>query len=116
VVLLRKTELVRMNLKNIVRILFIFCTIVTKATSYKGNLPTSQTDVLLSLYYATFGPYWKNIWPIDNATSDPCEWYGVSCSTQKMTVLELQLNYNNLQGSIPASLGNLSNLKELNLN
>jgi hypothetical protein len=78
-----------MNLEKVVRILFFVCAIVTKVTSYAGNLAASQTDALLSLYNATNGPYWVNQWPIDNTNSDPGEWYGVSCSAENNNVLGL---------------------------
>jgi Leucine-rich repeat (LRR) protein len=105
-----------MNLEKVVRILFIVCTIVANAASYIGNLPTSQTDVLLSLYSATNGPYWANKWSIDDPTSGPCDWYGIYYSPKNKNVLELNLQDNRLEGIAPASLGMLSTLESLYIN
>jgi hypothetical protein len=81
-----------MILKKILRILFIVGIIVEKVASYIGSLETSQTDALLSLYHATNRPYWGNKWPINDTNSDPCEWYGISCSEENNAVLGLNLN------------------------
>ena len=75
-------------------------------------LPQQECDALVSFYDSTDGANWNNntSW---NTPTDPCDWFGVSCSATNVTNLVLERN--NLIGSIPAELGNLSNLEELDL-
>ena len=69
--------------------------------------------VLTELYQTTGGPNWKNSpnWlserPLD-------EWFGVMADDQGR-VMRLSLTSNNLEGSLPADLGNLSKLEALHL-
>ena len=75
---------------------------------------TGQQDVereaLMQLYRATNGPAWTHNdgW----AMSAPvCEdWYGVSCDGDG-SVIGLSLTENNLKGSLPTALANLTKLE-----
>ncbi len=62
---------------------------------------------LVALYYAANGPNWTNTWNLSQAVST---WHGVTLSGDGCSVTELNLNNNQLSGSIPSELGNLSNL------
>lgn len=74
--------------------------------------PTDR-DVLIALYDALGGDNWKN--NTNWGTNAPLsEWYGVSVDDEGR-VNDIRLYGNNLVGSIPAALGNLSNLESLNL-
>ncbi|MGK0363734.1 MAG: Leucine-rich repeat (LRR) protein, partial [Saprospiraceae bacterium] len=53
---------------------------------------------LIELYESTNGQNWTNTW--DTTTCNVCDWYGVSCYEGER-VAEIQLNNNNLSGSIP---------------
>jgi len=77
------------------------------------DMPQAECEALVDLYHSTDGPNWKNHtdW---NVTNTPCFWNRVSCKNGH--VFKLQLNGNQLNGSIPASLGNLDNLQTLQLN
>jgi Leucine-rich repeat (LRR) protein len=68
---------------------------------------------LVDLYNATNGPNWfnKNNWLTGNS---PCNWQGVSCNTAGRVTF-VSLGYNNLTGTLPASLGNLSQVQSLYL-
>ena len=76
------------------------------------KVPSSPRDVLVALYNATDGPNWTNNdnWLSDN---DISTWYGVEVSDGSVSVLNL--GNNNLTGEIPAELGYLTNLTNLDL-
>ena len=75
---------------------------LTWLLSIDGSLSPDQKDSLLSLFYATGGPFWSINTNWDNS-GDPCAplWYGVSCDSVNQTVLLLSLRNNNLTGSLP---------------
>ena len=93
----------------------------TPATSPRGGdcqTVTSTTEnecnALTALYRATDGPHWVNQtnWlSFDGAA--PCHWYGVQCANGHVTALTLAAN--GLSGTIPITIGYLSNLATLQL-
>jgi Leucine-rich repeat (LRR) protein len=66
--------------------------------------------VLSDLFYATNGVGWANRsgWL---TASDHCTWHGITCTGSK--ALAIKLSNNNLHGTIPASLGNITTLTAL---
>ena len=80
-------------------------------TIYSPPLATDR-DVLIALYNATNGANWINRtnWLSDN---DLSTWYGVKASNDRVTSLNLEQN--NLEGRIPAALGELSDINTLML-
>jgi Leucine-rich repeat (LRR) protein len=77
------------------------------------EIPTTECEALVTFYNSTNGDSWsrKSGW-LENNT--PCDWYGVTCSGGHVS--ELYLHSNELTGSIPTEIGNLSNLGYLYLN
>jgi hypothetical protein len=77
-----------------------------------ADIPQSECNALVHLYYSTDGKNWKDNtgWNVTNA---PCGWKGVSCSDGHVTKIELIDNQ--LKGYIPESIGNLGNLTVLYL-
>ncbi|WP_064967128.1 leucine-rich repeat domain-containing protein [Tenacibaculum ovolyticum] len=69
-----------------------------------------EKQALIALYNSTNGANWTNTWDL---TKPVCDWYGVTVFQNKVT--NLALNSNNLVGSIPSSIGNLSNLLIISL-
>ena len=93
--------------------------VITVTATNAGNTVTAthvvnldERDALVTLYHSTDGPNWtrQDGWL---GASSPCDWYGLSCSHGH--VVELNLADNQLSGTIPAQLGNLTALQELNL-
>jgi Leucine-rich repeat (LRR) protein len=76
------------------------------------QLPQSECEALLALYNSTNGPSWTNNtgW---NTNDMPCSCTGVTCSDRHVTIIKLDSN--NLTGSLPPELGNLSHLQTLHL-
>ena len=75
--------------------------------------PRPDWDALVALYNATNGPNWGNN---ENWLSDAPfdQWHGVNAGTDGR-VVHLGLGNNNLSGSIPTRLNQLTNLTELYL-
>lgn len=78
----------------------------------------SQQDtisVLTSLFNSTNGDNWLN--NTNWLDGDPCDpnagWYGISCSNDEVTVIDL--TGNGLAGSLPEDLNNLTSLQILSL-
>lgn len=73
----------------------------------------TQCESLLRLFDSTNGATWttKNNWKV---TSNPCVgWTGVTCVSTNITSISLPTN--NLTGTLPTELGNLTSLTTLNL-
>ena len=70
----------------------------------------SDSLALIALYNSTDGDNWYNSWNLDESINT---WFGVTVSRNR--VIRIQLNFNQLDGSIPNQLGNLSELRWLRL-
>ena len=86
-------------------------------------IPASERAALTSLYNSTNGDKWDNNsgWKQPPLHGDgfalpgtECSWYGVECTGGFVT--KVGLYSNQLSGSIPTELGNLTNLALLSLN
>jgi len=66
---------------------------------------------LVSFYNSTNGASWATTWDLNQPVDT---WYGVSLNGNGCVEM-LQLEYNNLSGSLPAEIGNLSSLANLYL-
>ena len=97
---------------------FTLVLLVLALTICKPNFSSAQVDVqdslaLVALYNSTDGANWKNH---DNwLTSNPVgTWYGIKVSGNGIS--GINLSNNQLSGSIPPELGNLTGLWILLLN
>ena len=89
---------------------------------YVEEIPKTECEALVALYNSTDGDDWSNNsgW-LDTYTPcffsdggyNPDGWVGVECSSGSVT--RLLLSDNHLNGNMPSSLGDLSNLQELDL-
>ena len=93
--------------------LILLAFIVCGLCSSTCECDTPQVRAVLARFYnATGGPYWDNAsgW----TSPDPvCDWYGVVCAGANLT--DIDLAYNNLVGTLPADLANITSIQRLNL-
>jgi hypothetical protein len=81
-------------------------------SEWAGEIPVIECEALLSLYDSTGGDQWydRTGWL---GFESPCTWHGVTC--RRGHVARIDLHDNELTGSIPPELGNLSQLLWLRL-
>ncbi len=87
--------------------------ILLAAGSLHAAIPASERNALLALYNATNGASWTNNTGWTGAAGTECSWFGITCDVGETTVRTISLGFNQLSGSIPPELGNLTNLQSL---
>jgi uncharacterized repeat protein (TIGR01451 family) len=85
--------------------------------SVVNSISTQECGALVSLYHSTGGPNWTENtgWLV---SADPCGWTGIECSGDQIMGISLDGQDgagNGLTGSIPGELGNLDALLRLAL-
>jgi len=86
-----------------------------------ATIATNPHDVaaVRSLYVSTNGRNWLNNINWNWMKGDPCssQWHGITCSTinSERRIVEIDLEHNNLDGTIPTDIRKLSELRTLNL-
>lgn len=86
---------------------------VSASATVNVKLPSPDRAALVRFYEATGGPQWKrNTNWLSDLTLD--EWYGVTVDEDER-VTRLELPDNNLTGTLPAELGDLTRLRFLRL-
>ncbi|WP_170227872.1 leucine-rich repeat domain-containing protein [Aequorivita lipolytica] len=75
-----------------------------------AQVSKQEKQVLLDLYVATNGLKWNNQWNLEQPVET---WYGVTVENNK--IIGISLLFNNLNGTLPASLGQLKSLEKLEL-
>ncbi|QNJ98995.1 leucine-rich repeat domain-containing protein [Constantimarinum furrinae] len=89
--------------------LLTLCSVLCCAVLF-AQVPATEKQALLDLYVDTQGDQWINTWDLNEAVAD---WHGVTVENDH--VVSISLLFNNLNGKLPASLGNLSKLRILEL-
>jgi len=91
--------------------LILFIILLASSAKFYAQCPNDR-DALIALYNDTDGANWTNNanW---NTAAPLNTWYGVTTDAQGC-VTNLRLFQNNLVGTIPPELGDLSNIQELN--
>ena len=89
---------------------------VARSVTTVTGITQRDCQALLALYAATGGNQWTNKtgWGV---TKTPCSWFGVGCIGNRVTSLILEQSPNdpgnNLVGTLPSALGNLTGLTRL---
>ncbi|HVS62314.1 MAG TPA: Calx-beta domain-containing protein [Thermoanaerobaculia bacterium] len=78
-----------------------------------AQVPSTERAALEALYQATGGQAWIDDAGWLGAPGTECSWFGVAC--EEDNVVALRLIENGLVGTIPAEIGDLSRLRNLNL-
>ncbi|MBB6461184.1 leucine-rich repeat domain-containing protein [Flammeovirga kamogawensis] len=100
-------------MKKINTFLFSILLLASIISCNKDKGIMSDRDVLQSLYQSTNGKGWYN--KTGWGSAEPLsEWYGVEVDS-KNRVIKINLRGNNLNGTVPGSIGNLQELKVLDL-
>ncbi len=89
----------------------VFCALVLVSGLAAAQVPTAERDALIALYNATDGAHWTNSTGWLGAVDTECTWNGVTCSGGRVN--GLYMGENNLVGTIPPELGDLSSLQHL---
>ncbi len=87
--------------------------LVIAMSDVHAQIPQVERDALIALYNSTDGANWNFNANWLGAEGRECTWYGVICTGGHVSFLTL--GSNQLTGSIPPELGNLSGLRLLNL-
>ncbi len=120
-----KTGGVNMRVNAIVFLSIGLFTILMSPGLLEGQISSVERIALIALYDTTTGDNWSDNsgWKtppldVDGFAMPGTEntWFGVTCDSGNTTVQEIRLTNNNLVGSIPTELGNLTNLQILLLN
>src|SRR6185436_2618496 len=85
------------------------------AVRANAAVPTSERDALLAFYQSTSGDGWTNKTGCKGAAGTECEWFGILCDSEKANVVALEMPDNNLDGTLPSSIRNLTKLRALTL-
>ncbi len=86
------------------------CGFLFIATLLVAQVSKQEKQVLLDFYTATNGQAWNITWNLEEPVTN---WYGIT--VENNTVTEIHMLFNNVNGALPASLGQLKSLKRLEL-
>ena len=85
-------------------VLTVFC------LSLNAQINSSDKQVLLDFYASTNGDSWTQSWDLSQPAS---EWHGITIKDN--SVVKISMLFNNIEGEIPTSIGQLNNLEVLEL-
>lgn len=85
-------------------VLTVFC------LSLNAQINSSEKQVLLDFYASTNGDSWTQSWDLNQPAS---EWHGITI--KENSVVGISMLFNNIEGEIPTSIGQLNNLEVLEL-
>ncbi|HUP48053.1 MAG TPA: fibronectin type III domain-containing protein [Thermoanaerobaculia bacterium] len=89
------------------------CVLAFVASGAAAAIPSAQRDALIAIHNATGGASWNDRSGWLGAAGTECSWHGVRCDEQQTAVVELELYDNNLNGTLPSSIGAFPSLQVL---
>lgn len=103
-----------MKIKIMVIIGFVLMTFGLINNESKAAIPTAQRNALIALYNATNGNSWTDNTDWNGTVGTECDWYGITCDAGDEYVEWIELDTNNLVGTIP-DLSGITTLITLDL-
>jgi Leucine rich repeat/Leucine Rich Repeat len=91
------------------KLTLLLISIFATATMF-AEISATQKNALVDFYHATNGDAWNTSWDL---TAAPSTWHGVTIENGQVTAIRLL--FNNLSGSLPATLSDLGALQVLEL-
>lgn len=101
-------------MKNCKKIFLMLALMLTSVTSVSA-VSAVERAALAAFYNSTNGDTWQNIlfsWNINDPLDEPCFWDGIFCDANG-NVTTIFMGDNNLTGSIPPEIGDLTALEGL---
>ncbi len=101
---------------SLLQVISIILTLIYSPLSLSGAIPSQERAALIALYNNTDGGSWRvrSGWKNPPLAADGFAmpgtentWYGITCNAGNTAVIKVSLHHNNLNGSLPAELGNL---------
>jgi Leucine-rich repeat (LRR) protein len=86
------------------------------ASAAQAAIPASERQALQDIYTSTNGASWGAAFNWNGAAGTECTWYGVTCNPGGTTVTSIALQSNNLTGTLPSTLNQLTNIVTVTLN
>jgi len=99
-------------MKKTIRQLLLAITLLL-STSSVFAIPATEREALIALYNSTDGANWKDNTGWLGPVGTECSWAGVSCTRADGNITSLFLQSNQLSGTIPSELGQLTQLTGL---
>ncbi len=91
---------------NTVRLMFLVAGVSLLAIPATAQVPAIEAAALVEFYTTTNGPGWSNSTGWLGSSGTECSWFGVVCAAGRVDRLVLPANQ--LSGSLPPELGDLS--------
>ena len=87
----------------------------TPSALSRRTIPAQERQALIALYEATDGNNWKDHEGWLGPVGTECDWHGIICATRvpPLGVTDIELSQNNLSGTIPDAVTNLTRLQSL---
>ncbi len=92
-------------------VLFFAGLMILFAFAAEATIPTQEREALIAFYNSTMGPNWYSSYDWLGPVGTECWWSGVWCDVSQTTVVEIYMPENNVAGTIPPEIGDLTGLE-----